>query len=75
MTRGDALLIVGIVAWGIAAGLAYVAIQLLRFSEAHNALALYSVLAGVFAFVAAVAGTSCVRAGIRANDSRGGDAA
>ena len=62
----DALLIAGAVAWGIAAGLAYGAIQLFRFSEAQGALPLYSALAGVLAFVAAVVGVSCVRAGIRA---------
>ena len=72
----DALLIVGIVAWGIAGGLAYGAIQLLRFSEAHGGLALYSALAGVFAVVAAVAAWLCVRAGIQApKDSGGNDAA
>ena len=65
-------MIVGTVAWGIAAGLAYGAIQLLRLSEAHEAQAIYGALAGVFAFVAAIVGRSCVRAGIRANDS-GGD--
>ena len=76
MSRGDALLIVGIVAWGIAAGLAYGAIQLLRFGDAYEARALYSALAGALAIGAAVAGWSCVRAGIRkANDSGGDDAA
>jgi len=67
MSRGDALLLAGIVAWGIAAGLAYGAIQLLRFSQAPEAPVLYSVPAGVFAPLAAVEGRSCVREGIRAN--------
>jgi hypothetical protein len=72
----DALLIVAMVAWGLAAGLAYGAIQLWRFSEAYEAPVLYSGLCGAFAFVAAVVGGSCARAGIRrANDSGGDHAA
>ena len=71
MTRGDALLIAGIVAWAMAGGLAYGAIQLLRFSVGHEAQALYSALAGFLAFVSAIVGRSCIRAGIRANNAAG----